>query len=337
MWYVGLDVHWNTSDICVLDENGKEQYARTILGTWEMVLEEVRKIKHPFEISFEASTGYGVVYDMLLTVAKRVVVGHPGYLRLIFRAKQKSDRIDARKLARLLFFRAIPAVHVPSVDVRAWRSMIEHRENLVRERTRTKNSIRGALRGRGIRMPKGLWTKRGLRWLADLQLPTAMDTIRKDDLLERLIMTINAVKRVEKELKKQADTHPGVKVLMSIRGVGIRTAEAVVAYIDDPHRFGKNRSIGNYFGLIPCHDESAGKRRIGHITQEGPRSVRRLLVEAAWQAVRRNPTVKERYVRIMRKNKNRKKIAIIAVAHYLARVMLAMLKDNREWDPGAVA
>jgi transposase len=337
MWYVGLDVHWTVSVISVLDDNGKEQFCRTVRGTWDMLLEELEKIKRPFKICFEASTGYGTIYDKLKTVAREVTVAHPGHLRLIFRSKRKTDRIDARKLAKLLYFGEIPAVYVPSLDVRAWRAMIEHRNNLVKESTRAKNSIRTTLRGRGIRMPKGLWTQSGLKWLETLELPTAMDAIRRDDLLERLSMNTRMVKRVEKELKKIADAHPGVQLLMSIRGVGMRTAEALVAYIDNPQRFGKNRSIGNYFGLIPCHDESAGKQRIGHITQQGPSTVRKLLVQAAWQAVRREPTVKKRYERIMRGSDKRKKIAITAIAHYLARVSLAMLKHNREWNPGKIA
>lgn len=337
MWYVGLDVHWTVSVISVVDDNGKEQFCRTVRGTWDMLLEELEKIKHPFKICFEASTGYGTIYDKLKSVAEEVMVAHPGHLRLIFRSKRKTDRIDARKLAKLLYFGEVPVVYVPSLDIRAWRAMIEHRNNLIKERTRAKNSIRTTLRGRGIRMAKGLWTNGGLKWLETLELPTVVDTIRKDDLLERLIMNARMIKRVERELKKIAGSHPGVQLLMGIPGVGMRTAEAVIAYIDDPQRFGKNRSIGNYFGLVPCHDESAGKKRIGHITQEGPSTVRKLLVEAAWQAIRRQPKVRERYERIMRNSDKRKKIAITAIAHYLVRVMLAMLKRNREWNPGEVA
>ncbi len=73
-------------------------------------------------------------------------MAHPGQLRLIFRSRRKNDRVDATKLAKLLFLDEGPPVHVPSADVRAWRGMIEFRSKLVGERTRVKNRLRALLR-----------------------------------------------------------------------------------------------------------------------------------------------------------------------------------------------
>ena len=332
MLYVGLDVHWSMSMICVLDENGKEQHTRRIQGTWNILIEELRKIKEPFKICFEASTGYGVIYDKLKEIAEQVTVAHPGQLRLIFKSKRKTDRIDAQKLAKLLFFKEVPSVYVPAQYIRGWRSLIEHRTNLVHERTRSKNGIRTCLKGNGIVAPKSLWTRAGMAWLEKLDMATPMETIRKDDLVQRVIMNEAMIKRTETELQKIADRHPGIPILMSIPGIGIRTAEAVLAYIDDPQRFSSVRNIGTYFGLIPCLDESAGRKRYGHISKEGPASVRRLLLEAAWSAVRYNPVAREKFLRIKNGNAKRTRIAVVAVAHYLVRVMLSMLKNNTMWD-----
>jgi len=135
---------------------------------------------------------------------------------------------------------------------------------------------------------------------------------------------------VEKLLKERADVHPGVYLLKTIPGVGIRTAEAVMAYIDDPRRFARNKQVGAYFGLVPCEDTSV-KHRLGHITADGPATVRKLLTEAAWQAVRRSAYVRARFERIQGGKSDRKKIAIVAIAHYLARVMQAMLRTGAEW------
>ena len=123
--------------------------------------------------------------------------------------------------------------------------------------------------------------------------------------------------------------------MRTIPGVGPRTSEAVMAYIDRPHRFRRNNQIGAYFGLVPCQDQSAGRNRLGHITREGPATVRALLVEAAWWGVRHDPTLKAYFEKRCGKNGARKKIAIVATAHYLARVMLAMLKSGEVWRPAA--
>ena len=97
-----------------------------------------------------------------------MVVAHPGHLRLIFRSKQKNERVDAKKLAKLLHLDEIPQVHVPDVDIRNWRELIEFRRKEVAKRTRVKDSIRGPLRVQGVRVPthvRDLWTQKGRRWL----------------------------------------------------------------------------------------------------------------------------------------------------------------------------
>ena len=120
MWFVGLDVHQRSSAVCILDKNGKRVKRMQIRGPWSKVIEVLREIRHPFAICYEASCGYGYLYDQLRRFARRVVVAHPGQLRLIFRSKRKNDRVDAETLAKLLFLDEVPAVYVPSVDVRSW-------------------------------------------------------------------------------------------------------------------------------------------------------------------------------------------------------------------------
>ena len=292
----------------------------------------LKGLKRPFSICYEASCGYGHIHDQLRPIAKRVVVAHPGQLRLIFRSKKKNDRVDAKKLATLLFLDQVPQVYVPSVDVRSWRAMIEFRQRLVAQRTRAKNGLRSLLRGHGIEQPprNKLWTRDGMAWLRGVVFPNAVDAIQRDMKLEELALLKKQIERVEKQLNAIAATHPGVFVLRTIPGVGPRTGEAVVAYIDDAQRFSKNKKIGSYFGLVPCEDTSV-KRRFGHITQEGPSTVRRLLAEAAWQGYRRSAHIRAYFERIQGGDPDRKKIALVATAHYLARVMLAMLRSGECW------
>ena len=120
-------------------------------------------------------------------------------------------------------------------------------------------------------------------------------------------------------------------MVRTIPGVGPRTGEAVVAYIDEARRFSRNKCIGSYFGLVPCQDASGPVNRLGHITREGPAVVRRLLVEATWQGIRRSPEIRAYFERIQRGDADRKKIALVATAHHLIRVMLSMLKTGEVW------
>ena len=103
MLTIGLDVHWRRSTFCVLDANGKHLRTRTVRGRWSKVLEELGSVKEelgePMQVCFEASCGAGYLQDRLRELPARVVPAHPGHLRLIFRAKRKNDRVDAKKLA----------------------------------------------------------------------------------------------------------------------------------------------------------------------------------------------------------------------------------------------
>jgi transposase len=293
----------------------------------------VAKFPAPFAVCYEASCGYGYLHDRLARRAQRVVVAHPGQLRLIFRSKRKNDRVDAKKLATLLFLDQVPPVHVPSLDVRSWRQLIGFRQRTIAERVRVKNGLRALMRTYGIRPTpgKGLWTRAGHAELAQAELPTSQAALQRDLLLDELTHLDAKVRRVEQELDRTAQTHPGIRLLRTIPGVGPRTAEAVVAFIDDPQRFRSNKQIGSYFGLIPCQDQSGDANRLGHITREGPALVRKLLTEATWQGIRRSPTIRAYFERIQQGKPERRKIALIATAHYLARVMLALLQTGEPW------
>jgi transposase len=128
-----------------------------------------------------------------------------------------------------------------------------------------------------------------------------------------------------------------VEILRSIPGVGPRTAEAVAAFIDDPHRFPDSKRIGAYFGLVPSQDQSGSTNRLGHITRQGSATVRQLLTEAVWQAARRSPTVRAYLERVQRGEADRRKIAIVATAHYLVRVMWSMMKHGTLWQENVAA
>jgi transposase len=333
MFYVGLDIHTKHISICALNETGQVVRRTRVRGIQEM-LGGLSGLPDRFEVCYEASCGYGHFHDLLRPLAARVLVAHPGQLRLIFRSKNKNDRNDAERLAKLLYLGETPTVHVPSVEVRTWRELINCRSQVIAKRTRAKNALRALLRSAGVVPPRqpALWTKKGLAWLRQLALPTPSQQLRRDLLLEEIDTLIRQVRRIEQQLNQQAQHTPAVAQLRSIPGVGIRTAEAVAAFVDDPHRFRNAKAVGRYFGLVPCQDQSGDKNRLGHITREGAPVVRQLVAEAAWQALRRSPTVRAYFERVQRGDPQRKKIALVATAHHLVRVMWAMLKRGTLWE-----
>lgn len=332
MLYVGLDIHTTQITVCLLNSDGKVRQ-RWQVRQIDQLLDRLTRLEEPFEVVYEASAGYGRFFELLSKIAARVVVAHPGLLKMIFRSKKKNDRNDAEKLAKLLFIGEVPSVHVPSAEVRAWRELIVFRGRLIQKRTRVKNGLRGLLRTLCIRPPRtpGLWTRKGLAWLKALELPHRLQALKRDMLLDELEHLSRQIRNVETELARFSDDLPAIRQLRSIPGVGLRTAEAVTAFLDNPHRFARSKQVGSYFGLVPCQDQSGDKNRLGHITRDGSATVRQLLTEAAWISLRRSPTVRAYFERIVGGDKNRRKIALTATAHYLARVMWSMLKHGTLW------
>ena len=332
MLYVGLDIHAKHITICVVNESG-EIVRRGKVRSIDQMMGTLEALPEPFSVCYEASCGYGHYHDLLRPIAEQVLVAHPGQLRLIYRSKNKNDRKDAERLAKLLYIGEVPTVHVPSLDVRTWRELINCRNQVISKRTRAKCAIRALLRSAGVTAPRhpGLWTKQGTTWLRQVELPMFSQQLRRDLLIEEIDTLNGQLQRIDQALANRAQQAPTVSLLRSIPGVGIRTAEAVVAFVDDPHRFPNAKAVGRYFGLVPCQDQSGDKNRLGHITREGPSVVRKMLAEAAWQAIRRSPTVRAFYERTQRDDPQRKHIALVATAHYLVRVMWAMMKRQTQW------
>src|ERR1700683_395386 len=103
MYYVGLDVHKSRSSLTILDEHGALFKRLDVKGPWTELMATVDQLPRPFKICYEASCGYGYLHDQFQRKADHVAVAHPGHLRLIFRSKKKNDRVDAAKLAKLLY------------------------------------------------------------------------------------------------------------------------------------------------------------------------------------------------------------------------------------------
>lgn len=159
-------------------------------------------------------------------------------------------------------------------------------------------------------------------WRGELHLELA--------LLESLEQTL---KRIEKRLDQIAKTDAQIQRVQTINGVGRVTAEAIVAYIDDPHRFKSARQVGAYAGLVPRQYQSGNTDRRGRITKRGPRLLRTLLVECAWCSLRYNQWSRETYDRIHAGKQPRKKKAAVAMARKILLLAWAMMRDEVDYDP----
>jgi transposase len=212
-----------------------------------------------------------------------------------------------------------------------------HRRSIVQRRTQCRNAIRSIFSQQGIALARGSkqWTVAGAQLLQSYARPVqdcCVDELWRGRLnVELLLMaSIDAqLKTLDRKLDGLADADDRVKLLQTLKGVGPRTAEAVVLYVDDPHRFKTAEELANYAGLVPKQMQSGAMNRMGHITHRGPSLLRAMLVEAAWTVYRHNAWAQVFVQKISHGSKARRKLAIVALAKKMLIILWGMLKCNR--------
>ncbi|MGC2766451.1 MAG: transposase [Candidatus Acidiferrum sp.] len=153
---------------------------------------------------------------------------------------------------------------------------------------------------------------------------------RRQELLELLDRINPTIEELTGAVEREARKRPEVVRLMTHPGVGPLTALAFVLIIGTCERFPCGKQIGNYLGMIPCEDSSAGKQRLGHISKQGSSLLRFLLVEAAQAAARINPEWRRHYIHLaLRRHRS---IAKVAIGRRLAVRLYWMWRNGCEYS-----
>lgn len=325
---------------CVYEsESGAHEFKRTF--TTPAALEKLVQETKPERVVIEVCSIAGWVCDLLRRLGVAVQVANTSDEAWRWRqVKQKDDRRDALKAARLSAVNQLREVYIPQVEVRQWRALITYRQQLVRRRTAIKNHIRDLLLREGQLLARGTkcWNKLGQELLSSLARPWAevgSAELWRGELweeLQQLRLLQQRIASVEEQLNELGAANRRVELLRTIPGVGPRLAEAIVALVDQPRRFRKASQVSSYIGMVPKALDSGETERRGRITRQGSQLVRSLLVEVAWAGLRHNPWVRQTFQRLSGGKKGRRKIAIVAVGRKLLVRCWAMLRDNRAWD-----
>jgi transposase len=320
-------------------ESGAYRFQRSV--TTAAALQKMVQEVKPERVVIEVCAIAGWVCDLLRGLGIEIQVANTNDDAWRWRkVKQKDDRRDALKAARLSAVNQLREVYVPQIEVRQWRALITYRQQLVRRRTKIKNHIRDLLLREGQLLGRGssCWSQEGLKKLAEQARPFSecgpaeLWRGELDAELEQLKELQRQVATVTAQLDKIGAADARVQLLRTIPGVGPRLAEAIVALLDQPQRFRKASQVSGYIGMVPKAFDSGETERRGHITRQGSQLVRSLLVEVAWAGLRHNAWVRQTFQRLSGGKKARKKIAIVAVGRKLLVKCWAMLRDQRAWD-----
>jgi transposase len=336
MRFVGIDLHKVKCQICAFDnETGEIQEKR--VTTSVATLEEFFKGWAPCRILMEAATESEWVARVLEKLGHEVIVANPGFAPMYATRdkKVKTDKRDARMLMEAAEKGNYRRSHRTSQKNRVVRKKLTVRDTLVATRTKAINAVRSMLRQDGYRVKDGEAETFHLR-VKEMELDKELKEILKP-LLDLIKLASQKIAACDKQVAKLGQS-PTTQLLQSVPGVGAVTSVAFVATIDGVERFDDAGQVAAYLGLVPSESSSGEKQHRGRITKRGNSKMRWLLVQSAHSILRnRTPSSEPLHVwgnaLAIRKGK---RIAAVALARKLARILYAIWRSGKEYSPAAL-
>ncbi len=325
MKYVGLDVHKEFCQASVLNEDGDEVLNVRVPANVDSLNEFLDGFQ---EASFvlESTNVWEWYYQTIESRGFDVKLAHPLQVKAISNARVKTDKVDARTLAELLRADMIPESYVPPKDIRDLREALRTRASLVQDATSIKNRIHAKTLRRGIIRPEelgGSFSRSHREWLRSLGIATI------DHLLNALEAVEYEVKEINRQLRSEYEARYDARLISEIPGIGWYGALTILAEIGDVHRFPDAQHLAAYAGLVPSVHQSANSCFYGHISKQGSKYMRWILVEAVHIHVRTasDSAITKFFNRKLKKSK--RNVATIAAARKMAVAIFHML-DKQE-------
>jgi transposase len=328
---IGCDLGDKTSQICVLDAEGKVRQRASIRTTRKGMTEFFTRTSTHVVIEVGGHSRW--VSALLKELGHQVTVANPRRVKLISENDNKTDRHDAELLARLgrVDVKLLAPIQHRQPQAQADLAVAKARDVLVATRTKLVNHVRGTVKSFGERLPKCTaesFAKNTWALIPPILRPALEPVYQSLGALDEQI------KQQDKMIDRVAKRYPDVAVVSQPKGVGVLTALVYILTIEDKNRFSKSRMAGGYLGLRPRKSESGNDDPQLRITKTGDPFVRRLLVNGANYIL--GPFGQDSDLRrwglelAKRGGKNAKKRAKVAVARKLAVLM------HRLWVTGEV-
>jgi transposase len=337
MEYGAIDLHTRKTLIRIVDGAGVVMLDRTITTTREG-LTQVFGDRAPMRVLLETGTESEWVAQTIEACGHVVIVADPNYALMygVHVRAVKTDRRDVAALAEACRLGIYRAAHRVTPAQRQVRRKLRVREQLIRMRTQAINLVRAQLRQEGHRLSSGASPSVAAR-CRRIPLDAALH-----DALMPVLTLLDAlaplIKACDQDAETQAAADPVVRQLMTAPGVGPIVGLTYRAVLDDVARFPDASSTTAFLGLVPREDSSGARRRKGGITKRGPTALRVLLIQAAWTIWRQRQGRAALHAWVERLAARRgRRIAVVALARRLARILYAMWRDRVDYRAVPIA
>jgi transposase len=328
--YAGIDVSLEQSSVCVVDAAGRIVREAKVASEPEALIGWFRGLDLELaRVGLEAGPLSQWLYAAMRDAGLAVELLETRHVRDAFKAMPvKTDRKDARGIAHLMRLGWFRSVHCKSLPAQETRALLTARELLRSKSHDAEMSLRGVLRGFGLKV--GPTTARSFAGrIRELVAGHPTLTAVAEALLAAREVLGEQLRGLEKRLRDQAREDRRARLLMTAPGVGVIVALTFVAAIDDPARFRSSKAVGAHFGLTPRKYQSGETDVTGRISKIGDAGVRTMLHEAA-NIILTKPVkgsaLKSWAARLAARAGMRK--AKVALARKLAVVLHRMLADG---------
>lgn len=336
MIYGAIDLHTRNSQIRVIDEDGRELRSGRVPTTRERLTATFAGLG-AMRILVEAGTESEWVAQTLEAAGHAVVVADPNYAPMYgeLRRRVKTDRRDVAALAEANRRGWYRAAYRRSASQRALQQILRTRRQLVSIRSGTISVLRSLLRQEGYRVGSGS-AESVPRRVATLAVPATLALTLAP--LQRVLDELSArILEIDRRLRTAVQGDPVVTQLQSVPGVGPVVAVTFRATVDRIDRFRAAGQVSALAGLVPREDSSGERRQRGHITKAGSGELRSLLIQAAWACWRSRGSGALRVWADQLAARRGRRIAVVALARRLSRILFAIWRDGATFAPALIA
>src|SRR5947207_4508212 len=342
--YIGMDVHQATISVAVMDAQGKLIMECLLETKAATIVDFIRGLQGTLSLTFEEGTAAAWLHDLLKPHVSRLVVCDPRKNALL-QDGNKSDRIDARKLAELLRGNQLHPVYHGEHGVRTLKELGRSYLTITQDVTRVMNRIKALYRSWAIPCAGATVyaPRHRAEWLAKILEPGVR--LRAERLYQQLDLLQPVRQGARRDLMVESHKHHAVKLLRQIPSIGPIRVALLVALLQTPHRFRSKRQLWAYSGFaVETHDSGEyrfvrGKlqRNRERITVRGlnnnhNKDLKNLLKSAAISASTRPGPLQDFYVALVGKG-IRPTMARLTLSRKMAAITLTMCKKGVSFDP----
>ncbi len=328
--YCGIDLGKSTSHVCVIDDEQTVLYDRKLANEGPVIDAALAPFRTGLRVVVESTATWYWLVDRLRAQAIDVTLAHTFALHAITRAKVKTDRRDARTLARLLRSDMIPPAYIYPQERRPLRDALRRRWRLVQMRADEYRGLRMVLAQHGVHDV----TLADIKSMTEDDIPAALAhpalRLHARQELQRIELFGQQIDELEREIGGHVDDSDDFKHLTQIPGIGFIIALTILCEIGDIGRFPDARHFSSYCRVVPgCADSGESKRR-GRNAKAGNAYLKWAFSQAAVRAVQYDARFKAHFIKHAQRHVGRaqKIITYGVVAHRLALAVFHILKHR---------